>query len=83
MAICNKPPAQRVIIQWLLDRVLDTQGGVHDSPSQRMQEDLRLRNYPPPTIHSYTRIVAEFASLEAAHDLNHLRQIDRILGRRM
>ena len=25
----------------------------------------------------------EFVRLEAAHDLNHLRQIDRILGRRM
>ncbi len=29
---------------------------------QRMQEDLRLRNFSPRTIHSYTRIVAEFAS---------------------
>ena len=29
---------------------------------QRMQEDLRLRNYSPRTVHSYTRIVAEFAS---------------------
>ena len=29
---------------------------------QRMQEDLRLRNYSSRTIHSYTRIVAEFAS---------------------
>jgi integrase/recombinase XerD len=29
---------------------------------QRMQEDLRLRNYSARTIHSYTRIVAEFAS---------------------
>jgi len=29
---------------------------------QRMQEDLRLRNYSPRTIHSYTRIVAEFSS---------------------
>jgi integrase/recombinase XerD len=29
---------------------------------QRMQEDLPLRNYSPRTIHSYTRIVAEFAS---------------------
>src|SRR5271167_3462535 len=27
--------------------------------------------------------VEEFVRLEAAHDLNHLRQIDRILGRRM
>jgi site-specific recombinase XerD len=29
---------------------------------QRMEEDLRLRNYSTRTIHSYTRIVAEFAS---------------------
>jgi hypothetical protein len=29
---------------------------------QRMQEDLRLRNYSTRTIHTYTRIVAEFAS---------------------
>ena len=29
---------------------------------QRMQEDPRLRNYSPRTIHSYTRTVADFAS---------------------
>jgi hypothetical protein len=29
---------------------------------QRMQEDLRQRNYSTRTIHSYPRIVAEFAS---------------------
>jgi Phage integrase, N-terminal SAM-like domain len=29
---------------------------------RRMQEDLRLRNYSSRTIHSYTRMVAEFAS---------------------
>src|SRR5260370_8056287 len=29
---------------------------------QRMQEDLLLRNYSPRTIHSYTRILPEFAS---------------------
>ncbi len=29
---------------------------------RRMQEDLRLRNYSSRTVHSYTRIVAEFAS---------------------
>lgn len=31
-------------------------------PRQRMQEDLRPRSYSSRTIHSYTRIVAEFAS---------------------
>jgi hypothetical protein len=29
---------------------------------QRMKEDLRLRNFSPRTIHSYTRIVAEYAN---------------------
>jgi hypothetical protein len=42
---------------------------------QRMQEDLRLRNYSSRTIHSYTRIVAEFASYFHSHPINWARNI--------
>ena len=41
---------------------MDTEGGVHDSLRQRMQEELRLRNFSARTIRPYTRTVAEFAS---------------------
>jgi len=40
---------------------------------QRMQEDLRLRNYSPR--HSYTRIVAEFASYFHKSPINSARNI--------
>ena len=40
---------------------------------QRMQEDLRLRKYSLRTIHSYTRMVAQFAScvITEIHGLIH------------
>jgi hypothetical protein len=31
LAICTNPLAREVMLLWRLDRVLDTQGGVHDS----------------------------------------------------
>jgi len=44
-----------------LDRVLDTEGGVHDTPTPTHAEDLRLRNFYRRTIRRYTHTVAEFA----------------------
>src|SRR5450756_113450 len=31
LAICTKPLARQGVLLWLLDRVLDTEGGVHDT----------------------------------------------------
>lgn len=38
------------MLLWRLDRVLDTEGDVHDNLRQRVQEDLRLRNFSERTV---------------------------------
>ena len=59
---CTKPLARQDYASATVGWSLDTKEVSMTYLRQRMQDDLRLRNDSPSTIHSYTRIVAEFAS---------------------
>jgi hypothetical protein len=50
------------MLLWQFYRVLDIQGGVHDSPTPAYVGISPAASYSPRTVHSYTPIVAEFAS---------------------
>src|SRR5271170_957183 len=58
LAICTNPLAREVMPLWHLDRVLDTQGGVHDSPTSahagRSAAAQLLRTHDP-SLHPHRR----------------------------
>jgi hypothetical protein len=62
LEICTNPLVREDMLLCGLDRVLALKEVSLTHLRQRMQEDLRLRNYSSCTIYSYTRMVAEFAS---------------------
>jgi hypothetical protein len=73
LAICTKPLARRVRVLWRLDRVLDTEGGIHDpstpthaggSPATEL-----LRTHSPP-LHPHRCRVRNVLSQGSKEDLD-------------
>ena len=61
MAICTKPLARQGMLLWRLDRVLGTEGGVHDTATPTHAGRSAAAQLSERTIGRYTKIVAEFA----------------------
>jgi len=65
LAICTNPLAREVMPLWHLDRVLDTQGGVHDSPTSahaRRSAAAQLLRTHDPSLHPHRRLVRQVLS---------------------
>ena len=64
LAICTKPLARQGMLLWILDRVLDTEGGVHDTATPTyaggspVTELLRTQGSPLHTHRCQTQLIA-------------------------